>query len=177
MQIRELDEELWLKFQRLNKDETLPITKKQFNKNNDNSFDHGFEMGRLDVLGNLLKIKYAVWSVHSVNGKEWKLDYKKLDAFSNNFVDVREWIDSHKIYVTDESSELYGFNSLDRNQDWDGKLIHESFTGNDRSWLICFNGKPIINNVEMQKMDYAKLENKFYDVDIKDGIVGIFTMK
>tara|TARA_B000000532_G_scaffold10752_1_gene7945 strand:+ start:594 stop:1067 length:474 start_codon:yes stop_codon:yes gene_type:complete len=110
-------------------------------------------------------------------GIPFSLDYKKLDAFSNNFVDVREWIDSHKIYVTDESSELYGFNSLDRNQDWDGKLIHESFTGNDRSWLICFNGKPIINNVEMQKMDYAKLENKFYDVDIKDGIVGIFTMK
>lgn len=110
-------------------------------------------------------------------GVPFSLDYKKLDAFSNNFVDVREWIDSHKIYVTDESSELYGFNSLDRNQDWDGKLIHESFTGNDRSWLICFNGKPIINNVEMQKMDYAKLENKFYDVDIKDGIVGIFTMK
>ena len=110
-------------------------------------------------------------------GVPFSLDYKKLDAFSNNFVDVREWIDSHKIYVTDESSELYGFNSLDRNQDWDGKLIHESFTGNDRSWLICFNGKPIINNVEMQKMDYAKLENKFYDVDIKDAIVGIFTMK
>ena len=110
-------------------------------------------------------------------GVPFSLDYKKLDAFSNNFVDVREWIDSHKIYVTDESGELYGFNSLDRNQDWDGKLIHESFTGNDRSWLICFNGKPIINNVEMQKMDYAKLENKFYDVDIKDGIVGIFTMK
>ena len=110
-------------------------------------------------------------------GVPFSLDYKKLDAFSNNFVDVREWIDSHKIYVTDESSELYGFNSLDRDQDWDGKLIHESFTGNDRSWLICFNGKPIINNVEMQKMDYAKLENKFYDVDIKDGIVGIFTMK
>ena len=110
-------------------------------------------------------------------GVPFSLDYKKLDAFSNNFVDVREWIDSHKIYVTDESSELYGFNSLDRNQDWDGKLIHESFTGNDRSWLICFNGKPIINNVEMQKMDYTKLENKCYDVDIKDGIVGMFTKK
>lgn len=110
-------------------------------------------------------------------GIPFSLDYKKLDAFSNNFVDVREWIDNHKIYVTDESSELYGFNSLDRDQDWDGKLIHESFTGNDRSWLICFNGKPIINNVEMQKMDYTKLENKCYDVDIKDGIVGMFTKK
>ena len=110
-------------------------------------------------------------------GVPFSLDYKNLDAFNNNFVDVREWIDNHKIYVTDESGELYGFNSLDRNQDWDGKLIHESFTGNDRSWLICFNGKPIINNVEMQKMDYTKLENKCYNVDIKDGIVGMFTKK
>ena len=56
MQIEEYNEELWLKFQRLNKDETLPITKKEFNKNNDHSFDHGFEMGRLDVFEDLLKI-------------------------------------------------------------------------------------------------------------------------
>ena len=79
METKELNEELWLKFQRLNKDETLPITRKQFDENNDHSFDHGFEMGRLDVFEDLLKIKYAVWSVGSVNSKEWSLGDKNLD--------------------------------------------------------------------------------------------------
>ena len=79
METKEFNEELWLKFQRLEKDETLPITKKEFNKNADDSFDHGYEMGRLDVFEDLLKIKYVTWSVHSVNNLEWSLGDKNLD--------------------------------------------------------------------------------------------------
>ena len=51
----------------------------------------------------------------------------------------------------------------------------ESFDGNDKSWLVCFDGRPVINGVELARMDYAKLENKYYNVDIKDGLVGVFT--
>ena len=69
----------------------------------------------------------------------------------------------------------YGFNTLNKNQDWDGKLINESFEGDDKSWLVCFDGRPVINGLELARMDYAKLENKHYDVDIKDGLVGVFT--
>ena len=36
-----------------------------------------------------------------------------------------------------------------------------------------FDGRPVINGVELARMDYAKLENKHYDVDIKDGLVGV----
>ena len=53
--------------------------------------------------------------------------------------------------------------------------MREGFTGDDRSWLICFDGRPVINGVEVQRMDYAKLENKWYDVEINDAIVGVFT--
>ena len=70
---------------------------------------------------------------------------------------------------------IFGFNSLERNQDWDGKLITESFDGDDRSWLICFNGNPVVNGKELNSLDYAKLENKRYDVNIKDGLIGVFT--
>ena len=59
--------------------------------------------------------------------------------------------------------------------DWDGKLVNESFEGNTRSYLKCFDGRPIINGTELRRMDYAKLENKWYDIDIKDGVVGVFT--
>jgi len=41
--------------------------------------------------------------------------------------------------------------------------------------LVCFDGRPVINGVELARMDYAKLENKHYNVDIKDGLVGVFT--
>jgi hypothetical protein len=79
MEIKKLNEDLWLKFQKLKKDETLPITRKEFDKNADDSFDHGFEMGRLDVFEDLLKIKYVTWSVDTVNNKEWSLGDKNLD--------------------------------------------------------------------------------------------------
>ena len=79
MEIKEINEELWLKFQRLKKDETLSITRKEFDENNDHAFEHGFEMGRLDVFQEQLKIKYVTWSVHSVNNKEWTLGNKNLD--------------------------------------------------------------------------------------------------
>ena len=54
-------------------------------------------------------------------------------------------------------------------------LIKDSFMGNDKSWLICFSGDPIINGVRLKFMDYAKLENKHYDVELNDAIVGVFT--
>ena len=92
-------------------------------------------------------------------------------------VDLKRFIGSNTVFESYEPFHIYGFNTYDLNQDWDGKLIHESFTGNDRSWLICFNGRPVINGVPIRKMDYAKLENKHYNVDIKDGIVGMFTKK
>ena len=51
---------------------------------------------------------------------------------------------------------------------------YEPFDGDDRSWLICFKGNPIINGKELKIMDYAKLENKFYDVNLNNAIVGVF---
>ena len=112
MKTKELNEELWLKFQRLNKDETLPITRKQFDENNDHSFDHGFEMGRLNVFEDLLKIKYVTWSVHSVNNKEWTLGDKKLDhPLDLNVNKPLKIIYNYHWYEYDESTKkLESFN-------------------------------------------------------------------
>ena len=68
-----------------------------------------------------------------------------------------------------------GFNPLDKNDDWDGKIIEESFYGNDRSWLICFDGNPIVNGKELKLFDYAKLKDKEYDVNLNGGVIVMFT--
>ena len=53
--------------------------------------------------------------------------------------------------------------------------MKESFDGDNKSWLICFSGKPIINGVVVKPLDYAKLDNKHYEVTLNDAIVGVFT--
>ena len=79
------------------------------------------------------------------------------------------------IYEAYEDYHTFGFNFLDPKIDWGARLITESFTGDDKSWLICFDGRPVINGVEIQRMDYAKLESKWYDVNINNAIVGVFS--
>ena len=108
-------------------------------------------------------------------GRIFDSEYTKLDEKENNFVDLKKYMGTDTIFQSYKPFHIYGFNTLNKNQDWDGKLINESFDGNDKSWLVCFDGRPVINGLELARMDYAKLENKHYDVDIKDGLVGVFT--
>ena len=102
-------------------------------------------------------------------------EFEVGDANGINFSSMKHYMGQTTIFQSYESFHRYGFNTLNKNQDWDGKIINESFDGNDKSWLICFDGRPVINGVELARMDYAKLENKHYDVEIKDGLVGVFT--
>ena len=102
-------------------------------------------------------------------------EYMVGDVNGVYFADVKQFLGHHTIFESFEPVKMYGFNTLDLQQDWDGKLVKESFDGDDRSWLICFKGNPIINGKELRVMDYAKLENKHYDVTLNDAIVGVFT--
>ena len=102
-------------------------------------------------------------------------DYIEGDEKQNNFGCMKQFIGKHVIFESYEPFIQYGFNTLSYDQDWDGKLVKESFDGDDRSWLICFKGNPIINGKELRVMDYAKLENKHYDVTLNDALVGVFT--
>ena len=102
-------------------------------------------------------------------------DYIEGDEKQNNFGCMKQFIGKHVIFESYEPFKQYGFNTLSYDHDWDGKFVKESFDGDDRSWLICFKGNPIINGKELKVMDYAKLENKHYDVTLNDAIVGVFT--
>ena len=108
-------------------------------------------------------------------GKIFDNDYIVGDVNGVYFADVKQFLGHHTVFESFEPVHMYGFNTLDLEQDWDGKLVEGSFQGDDKSWLVCFKGNPTINGKELRVMDYAKLENKHYDVLLNDAIVGVFT--
>jgi len=108
-------------------------------------------------------------------GKIFDNNFTKLDAKHYNFVNLKHFKGHHTIFESYTPFFIYGFNTLDLNQDWDGKLISDSFEGDDNSYLVCFKGNPVINGKKLKPIDYAKLEKKYYDVILNNSIVGIFT--
>lgn len=107
--------------------------------------------------------------------KVYDSNYVIGSADKNNFVDMKQYLGHHTIFESFEPFHMYGFNTLDLQQDWEGRLVDGSFNGDDKSWLVVFKGEPIINSKSLREMDYAKLENKIYDVQLNDAIVGVFT--
>ena len=107
--------------------------------------------------------------------RPFETEYVSLDADGNNFVNVKDYLYSKRYYTSSTPYHMYGFNALEPEQDWDGRLVKESFDGDNKSWLICFSGEPIINGVEVKPLDYAKLDNKHYEVTLNNAIVGVFT--
>ena len=110
--------------------------------------------------------------------KPGKSDYVDLDEDENNFIDEKKFLGESRVYYNQSPHfHFYGFNPLKPYQDWDGKLVKESFYGDSKSYLICFNGSPVVNGIEMQRMDYALLQPKEYKVELNDGLLGMFTKK
>ena len=90
-------------------------------------------------------------------------------------VNVKKYFNKNTILQAHDDFYVVGFNPLDKNDDWDGKIIEESFRGDNRCWLICFDGNPIVNGKELKLFDYAKLEDKEYDVNLNGGVIVMFT--
>ena len=107
--------------------------------------------------------------------KVFDSEYLIGDSINNNFLDLKKYMGCHTVFESTKPFFIYGFNTLDPQQDWDGKLISDSFDGDDKSYLICFYGNPVINGVKLESRNYAKLENKHYDVKLNKSIVGVFT--
>ena len=102
----------------------------------------------------------------------------EVDLLSNGeLFDCRKYLYEQRIYQALEDLYIIGFNPLKPEQDWDGELIKNSFMGNVKSYLICFDGKPVVNGKKMEKWDYASLVNKIYEVELNDGILALFTKR
>ena len=102
-------------------------------------------------------------------------DSNCIDMVAGQIYDISHLMGTDRVYQPHEDFELYGFNPINPEDKWTVERVNGSFRGNDKSWLINFNGKPVINDKLLKRMDYAKLEDKWYDVDINDAIVGVFT--
>ena len=138
------------------------FTKKDLEKEWDDGVEYGREQGRLDVFEDLLKIKYATWSVHSVNNKEWNLGNKKLDHPLDLNVDKPlKIIYNYHWYEYDESTKkLESFN-----EDLYGKAknntIGEVWKGIDRLYI----------KYGLQGTDHKFIES----INIEDNILKFYT--
>jgi len=94
------------------------------------------------------------------------------------FVNVKDTLYKYRTFHSLEDFYLIGFNTLDKSIDWDGRLISENLLDVtcDNSYIIYFDGNPIVNGSKMKRYDYAKLtQHSNYSIDIQNGVLGLFT--
>ena len=71
---------------------------------------------------------------------------------------------------------MWGFNTLNDDDDWDGRLINETFTAEGQSVLVCLDGSPIVNNITLSRYDYDELTSgKIYNIIPDNGVLALFT--
>ena len=94
-------------------------------------------------------------------------------------VDVKEFFNQDTIFDFTEDTSMWGFNVLSKNinEDWDGRLITEDkITVSGTSILVCLDGKPVVNNIELRKFDYDELTvDKNYNIILNNGVLALFT--
>ena len=120
-------------------------------------------------------ILFGQLTFNTIDEERVKL-HSSISSDRYSLLNVKEFLYKYAVVRADTDFSVVGFNTLDRNVDWDGKIVKESFVcDNDKSYLVCFDGNPIINEKELRRFDYAKLlQGKSYDIDLKDGIIGVF---
>jgi len=99
-------------------------------------------------------------------------------------MDLRPHIHKKVIFEATEDFFTIGFNTLDKDQNWEGRLVKENETTLDldyirqlekETFLICFDGKPIVNDKQMKRYDYAGIDlSKNYNVTLNNGVLGLF---
>ena len=104
--------------------------------------------------------------------------------YEGDFVDVRDYLHKFRMFHAQEDFHLVGFNTLDKQQNWEGRLVRQDELILDLklirdlkkpSFLVCLNGKPIVNDKTMKRYEYAQLDSsKEYSVELNQGVLGIF---
>ena len=118
--------------------------------------------------------RYCVYGSGKL-GIPFKEDY--IEIKSKDFSDMKSYLHESLMFEVYEDFYWIGFSSLDKSQDWDGKLITDDVVVVEKeSWIICFDGHPIVNNKELSRFDYAPLyPDKKYEIILNKGVLGVFT--
>ena len=115
-------------------------------------------------------------------GKMFSEDF--ITIKETDFVDVRDTIYDYRTFNSLEEFHLVGFNTKDKSQGWEGRLLTETeldLTSNEpeikynRHFIICFDGKPVVNGKKLKRYDYSEVyPNKKYNIEYP-GVIGLFT--
>ena len=107
-----------------------------------------------------------------------------IESESRVLMDLRQHVRKKVIFEATDDFFTVGFNTLDKDQNWEGRLVKENETTLDldyirelekETFLICFDGRPIVNNKQMKRYDYAQIDlSKDYDVTLNNGALGLF---
>ena len=102
------------------------------------------------------------------------------------FVDVKSYLHKFRIFHSQEDFHLVGFNTLEKDQNWEGRLVKsdENILDlyvirelNRKGFLVCLDGKPIINDKIMKRYEYSSLDvSKEYKINLNGGALGFFYM-
>ena len=108
-------------------------------------------------------------------GKPFMSGYRLIDQ-KGELVDVKEFYMRDIIYDFVEDTSMWGFNTLKDTDDWIGELVDKTFTAKGISVLVCLDGNPVVNNIELSRNDYDELtEGKTYNIIPNTGILALFT--
>ena len=96
---------------------------------------------------------------------------------SKQFFSMKEHL--HESLMLEALEDFYwvGFNTVDKGQDWDGRLVTENILKVEKeSYLICFDGLPVVEKQELTRFDYGIVcPDREYEIDISEGVLGLFT--
>ena len=127
------------------------------------------------------RLSYALYYYVLKGSSKFGVPFKeKYDVIKKgDFYCVKDKLYDHFIMEVLEDFCMIGFSTLDKEQDWDGRLIDEELLRVDaESILICLDGNPVVENQELMMFDYGKIyPGHEYIVDTTDGVLGLFTMK
>ena len=109
-----------------------------------------------------------------------------IESKVGELMDVSEHVNKYVIFHATEDFFTIGFNTNDKNQGWEGRLLTESQLDlsklvtpeitNKRYFILCLNGKPIVNGKKLKRYDYSEVyQTKVYDIKYNDGVIGLFT--
>jgi hypothetical protein len=116
------------------------------------------------------------------SGKFGRLfDSNYLNLCEKKIIDVQDYFYDEVIFHALEDFHLIGFNTYDKNVKWKSRLINldekKLIVSDTKSFLICFNGNPVVNDKKFKRYDYSKLNpNKNYEINLSDNdVLALFT--
>ena len=94
---------------------------------------------------------------------------------SGALINVKEFYNHNVVYEFLEDTDVWGFNPMNED-DWDGKIVNQTFKSSGTSILVCLDGNPIVNNITLSRYDYDELTaGKIYNIIPDNGVLALFT--